>query len=106
MIGLRIGYCVVAVVLGIVAPAWAGPPVVPSANKLVTLEGSALGTAIASRSAYPTILYDSGSATYHMWVAVVDEGGTGSTGPDFYPLRIAGYRHATSTDGTTFAATS
>ena len=25
--------------------------------------------------------------------------------PDFYPLRIAGYRHATSTNGTSFATT-
>jgi len=105
MISLRIAHCAVAIALGIVAPAWAGPPLVPSTNSLVTLDGNALGTAIAGRSAYPTILYDSGSATYHMWVAVVDESGAGSTGPDFYPLRIAGYRHATSTNGTSFATT-
>ena len=64
-----------------------------------------LGTAIAARSSYPTILYDSASATYHMWVAVVDETGGGATGPDFYPLRIAGYVHATSTNGTSFTKT-
>ena len=28
-----------------------------------------------------------------------------STGPDFYPLRIAGYRHATSSNGTAFTTT-
>jgi hypothetical protein len=83
----------------------ANPPDVPSTNSLLTLDGVPLGTAIASRSSYPTILYDSASSTFHMWVAVADETGTGSLGPDFYPLRIAGYRHATSTDGTAFTST-
>ena len=40
-----------------------------------------------------------------MWVAVVDELPPASSGPDFYPLRIGGYRHATSTNGTTFTTT-
>ena len=87
------------------ASAWAGPPVVNGSNALLTLDGTPLGTAIAARSSYPTILYDSASATYHMWVAMVDETGGGATGPDFYPLRIAGYVHATSTNGTSFTKT-
>jgi hypothetical protein len=98
--------CLAAVLVsGILTSAWAGPPVVTSANSVVTLDGVPLGTAIAVRSSYPTILYDGGSATYHMWVPVADETGSGTTGPDFYSLRIAGYRHATSTNGTTFATT-
>jgi len=101
-IGLRLPCLIAVFTLGLLTSAWAGPPVVTGTNGLVTLDGMPLGTAIAVRSSYPTILYDSGSATYHMWVAVADETGTGSTGPDFYPLRIGGYRHATSTNGTTF----
>ena len=84
-------------------PASAGPPAIPSSNGLVTLDGLPLGSAIALRSSYPTILYDGPSATYHMWVAVVDE--TGATGPDFYPLRSSGYRHAVSVDGSAFTTT-
>lgn len=94
---------VLAFGFGMTLPAVAGPPPIPSSNALVTLDGVPLGSAIAFRSSYPTILYDSASATYHMWVAVVDE--TGATGPDFYPLRISGYRHATSTDGLAFTTT-
>lgn len=105
-ISLRFRCCAVAITLGIGSSAWAaGPPVVNSTNSLVMLDGVPLGSAVANRSIYPTILYDSGSATYHMWVAVVDETPPESTGPDFYPLRIAGYRHATSTNGTAFTTT-
>jgi hypothetical protein len=99
----RLGAAVVA--LCIAGGAAAGPPIVPGTNALLTLDGIPLGSTIASRSSYPTILYDSAGATYHMWVAVVDETSPGATGPDFYPLRIAGYRHASSTNGTTFATT-
>jgi hypothetical protein len=102
--GLRTRCCVGVLALG-AASAWAGPPVVQSSNSLVTLDGVALGTAVANRSSASTILFDSASATYHMWVAVVDETAPGSTGPDFFPLRIAGYRHATSANGTTFVTT-
>jgi len=91
--------------IGIETAAWAGPPVVTSTNSLLTLDGVPLGSAIAIRSSYPTILYDAASATYHMWVLVSDETGGGSTGPDFYAMRIAGYRHATSHNGTTFTTT-
>lgn len=104
-ISLSARFCAAVFTLGIALSARAGPPVVPSTNSLVTLDGFPLGTAVAFRSSYPTILYDSGSATYQMWVAVADETGTGSSGPDFYPLRIAGYRHATSTNGTAFTTT-
>jgi len=98
--------CLAAVLaLSVLTCAWAGPPVVTSTNSVLTLDGVPLGTAIAFRSSYPTILYDSASATYHMWVLVADEAGTGTTGPDFYPMRIAGYRHATSANGTAFATT-
>ena len=100
------GRCAIwAVALCVTAPAWAGPPIVPSTNALTTLDGVPLGTAVAARSSYPTILYDAPSATYHMWVAVVDETPPGTSGPDFYPLRISGYRHATSADGATFTTT-
>jgi hypothetical protein len=94
-----------AFLLCILTAAWAGPPVVNPTNSVLTLDGVPLGSAIAFRSSYPTILYDGPSATYHMWVLVADEAGTGSTGPDFYPMRIAGYRHATSPNGTAFTTT-
>jgi hypothetical protein len=104
-IGLRVRCLLVALALGVGSSAWAGPPVIRSNNGVVTLDGTPLGTAVANRSSYPTILYDGASATYHMWVAVADETAPGSTGPEFYPLRIAGYRHATSTDGMAFSTT-
>jgi hypothetical protein len=91
--------CIVA------SPCAAVAPVLPAANSLVTLDGIPLGTAVAARSSYPTLLYDPGKATYHLWVEVADETPPGATGPDFYPLRIAGFRHATSTDGVTFSTT-
>lgn len=100
------GRLVAAVIaLGIAAGAGAAPPTVPAANRMVTLDGVPLGSAIASRSSYPTILYDGTAATYHLWVAVVDETPPGASGPDFYPLRIAGYRHARSADGIAFTTT-
>jgi len=92
-------------VLAIGSLASASPPVVPSANALLTLDGVPLGTMVASRSSYPTILYDGAGATYHMWVAIADETPPGTTGTDFYPLRIAGYRHAVSANGTAFVTT-
>jgi hypothetical protein len=97
--------CIVVFMFGIALSASASPPVVPSTNALMTLDGVPLGTAIANRSSYPTILYDRGSATYHMWVAVADETSPGVTGPDFYPLRISGYKHATSVNGASFTTT-
>jgi len=103
--GARARLCFALVALMIGSAAWASPPIVPATNGLVTLDGVPLGSTIAFRSSYPTILYDGGSATYHMWVAVVDETPPGATGPDFIPLRIAGYRHAASTNGTTFTTT-
>jgi hypothetical protein len=96
--------CGVAAFL-IVGAAIAVTPVLPAANKQITLDGTPLGTAIANRSSYPTLLYDGGAATYHMWVEVADETPPGTTGPDFYPLRIAGFRHATSLDGVAFTTT-
>lgn len=68
-------------------------PVGPAANQQITLDGTPLGSPIAFRSSYPTIQFSGG--VYHMWVQVQDEG----TAAD---LRIAGYRHATSTDGVAF----
>jgi len=68
-------------------------PVGPLANQQITLDGTPLGSATAFRSSYPTIQYTGG--VYHMWVQVQDEG----TAAD---LRIAGYRHATSSDGVAF----
>lgn len=68
-------------------------PVGPTANQQITLDGTPLGSAIAFRSSYPTIQFVGG--VYHMWVQVQDEG----TAAD---LRVAGYRHATSTDGVAF----
>jgi len=94
-----------AFALAVTLPAAATPPVVASTNALVTLDGLPLGSAIALRSSYPTILFDAPTRTYHMWVAVVDETPPGAGGSDFYPLRIAGYRHATSVDGIAFATT-
>lgn len=44
-------------------PASAVPPVVPAANPIVTLDGVPLGSAIAFRSGYPTILYDAATRT-------------------------------------------
>ena len=67
-------------------------PAGPASNGQVRLDGVALGTAIAGRSAFPTI--QSIGGTYHMWVQVQD-----ATTAD---LRIAGYRHATSLDGLAF----
>lgn len=104
-IGPSVRCLVLAVGVGVASAASAAPPTVPASNGTVTLDGKLLGSAIAARSSYPTILYDGSSATYHMWVAVVDETGTGSTGPDFYSLRISGYRHATSVDGMAFTTT-
>lgn len=72
---------------------WATVPVGPLANQQITLDGTPLGTPTALRSAYPTIQYMDG--IYHMWVQVRDEGATAD-------LRVAGYRHATSTDGVAF----
>jgi hypothetical protein len=83
----------------------AAVPVLPAANKQLTLDGTPLGSAIAGRSSYPTLLYDAAAATYHMWVEVADETPPATTGPDFYPLRIAGFRHATSADGVAFTTT-
>ena len=80
-------------------------PALPPSNKQITLDGTPLGTTVASRSSYPTILYDAGAATYHMWVEVADESPPGTAGPDFHPLRIAGFRHATSADGVAFTTT-
>ena len=100
------GRCCAAVILFCIGlPVAAAPPAISGANGLVTLDGVPLGTATAFRSSYPTLLYDAGSATYQMWVAVADETPPGSTGTDFYPLRIAGYRHATSANGTAFTST-
>ena len=87
------------------AASFAATPVLPAANNLITLDGTPLGTAIANRSSYPTLLYDAGAATYHLWVEVADETPPATTGPDFYPLRIAGFRHATSSDGIAFTTT-
>ena len=96
----------IAILLAIIcASAQAGPPTVASTNAKVTLDGSPLGTAIANRSAYATILFDTASSTYHMWVSVADETPPGTTPADFVPLRIAGYRHATSSDGVAFVST-
>jgi hypothetical protein len=80
-------------------------PVLPATNKQITLDGTPLGTAIANRSSYPTLLYDAGATTYHMWVEVADETPPGTTGPDFYSLRIASFRHAASSDGVAFTTT-
>ena len=68
-------------------------PVGSLVNQIIRLDGTPLGSATANRSAAPTIQYANG--VYHMWVQVQDEG----TASD---LRIAGYRHATSTDGIAF----
>ncbi len=84
------------------ASASATTPTLPTTNQRVTLDGTPLGSAIANRSAAATILYDAPSARYHLWVAVVDE--TGDTPDDFHPLQIAGYRHATATDGVHFTS--
>jgi len=73
--------------------AFATIPVGPAANQQITLDGTPLGSPTAFRSSYPTIQFTGG--VYHMWVQVQDEG----TAAD---LRIAGYRHATSTDGIAF----
>ena len=85
--------------------AMAGPPVVPTTNVAVTLDGVPLGSAIANRSAAATLFFDSAAQTFHLWTAVVDETGAGDTAADFYPLRISGYRHATSADGMRFTTT-
>lgn len=77
-------------------------PVGPLANQQITLDGTPLGSAIALRSSVPTVVYDASGATWHMWVQVADETGSGDAGPDFYSLRIASYRHATSSDGIAF----
>lgn len=75
-------------------------PVGPLSNQIIRLDGTPLGSAIAFRSSVPTVVYDTATVAWHMWVQVADE--TGGTGPDFYPLRIGSYRHATSTDGVNF----
>jgi len=76
-------------------------PVGSLVNQTIRLDGTPLGSAIANRSSVPSVVYDAAGATWHMWVQVADE--TGSTGPDFYPLRIGSYRHATSADGVNFS---
>lgn len=48
----------------------------------------------------PSVVYYAAGSTWHMWVQIADE--TGDIGPDFHPLRIASYRHATSPDGVAF----
>lgn len=103
--GVRSRWTRLLIALCAATSAWAGPPAVPSTNALTTLDGVPLGSAIASRSSYPTILYDAGTATYHMWVLVADETPPGTTGPDFHPMRISGYRHATSANGSAFTTT-
>ena len=75
-------------------------PVGPLSNQIIRLDGTPLGSAIAFRSSVPTVVYDAATVAWHMWVQVADE--TGSTGPDFYPLRIGSYRHATAADGVNF----
>jgi hypothetical protein len=94
-----------AALLFVAGAAWASAPALPAANKQITLDGTPLGSAIAGRSSYPTLLFDAAAGVYHMWVEVVDETPPGTTGPDFYPLRIAGFRHATSPDGVAFTTT-
>jgi hypothetical protein len=94
---------VAAIAAAVTFAASAAVPVLPAANHQITLDGTPLGSAIAIRSSYPTLLHEGSTATYHMWVGVTDE--TGNTGPDFYPLRIAGFRHATSSDGIAFTTT-
>jgi hypothetical protein len=81
-------------------PAGAVTPVGPLVNSLITLDGTALGSQVANRSSVPTILHDSATQTYHMWVQVADE--TAFTSAGVVPLRIASYRHATSVDGIAF----
>lgn len=68
-------------------------PTPPAANQQITLDGVPLGAPTAFRSSYPTIQFVGG--TYHMWVQVQDEG-------DNTDLRVAGYRHATSSNGIAF----
>ncbi len=80
-------------------------PALPAANSQITLNGIPLGSAIAGRSSYPTLLYASGTATYHMWVGVLDETPPGTAASDFFPLRIGGFRHATSVNGVNFTQT-
>lgn len=82
-----------AIAFGFAPAAPAAVPAGPAANQQITLDGSPLGSAIAFRSSAATIQYVGG--VYHMWVQVQDEG----TAAD---LRVAGYRHATSTDGVSF----
>jgi hypothetical protein len=93
------------IVMLFASAAVATAPVLPATNKQITLDGVPLGTAIANRSSYPTVLYDGASATYHMWVGTTDETPPGTSGADFYALRIASFRHATSTDGIAFTTT-
>lgn len=103
----RIGKRVAAAFLLIVASmaAHGGPPIVTSTNSTVSLDGVPLGSAIANRSVYPTILFDPTTRLYHMWVVVADETPPGTMPADFNTLRIAGYRHAISSDGVVFATT-
>lgn len=88
--------------LAAVLPAISAVPTLPTANSRITLDGVPLGSAIAIRSAAPTIQYDAPTSTYHMWVGTADSLAPGTSASDFYPLRIAGFRHASATDGVSF----
>ena len=58
-------------------------PVGPLSNQIIRLDGTPLGSAIAFRSSVPTVVYDTATVAWHMWVQVADE--TGATGPDCAP---------------------
>ena len=71
---------------------FAAAPVYSNNFVAVTLDGVRLGTDTdpSNYSMFPSVVYDSGSGLFHMWVASTSA------------LSIEGLRHATSADGVHF----
>jgi hypothetical protein len=91
------GVIAVALSFGIAGlfPAWAAPPAPGTAFVTVTLNGLRLGQDFtpASESLFPTIVFDSATGLFHLWVF------------DGSGFQLSLLRHATSTDGVHFTST-
>src|SRR5215467_16358092 len=76
------------------APLFAAAPVFSNNFVSVTLDRVRLGTDTdpSNYSMFPTVVYDSSSGLFHMWVANTSA------------LSIEGLRHATSSDGVHFVS--
>jgi hypothetical protein len=88
----RVASLLAAGTLLLAAPLFAAAPVFTNNFVAVTLDGVRLGTDTdpSNYSMFPTVVYDSSSGLFHMWVTASNA------------LSIEGLRHATSSDGVHF----